>query len=155
MVSGTGSVRDEDGSKRSPVRFIPGRFSCGLPVHPSPRNELNGTGHPQADTAADRKDRDLLQSTLKPLADRLGYRLVMSLANYKYAGTAVLVRWVAGRALPRAGLPRQTRRRIPTSNRPRRTSDGFVLKWPKRSFLPFRVGVSRRASLSLDQTRPT
>lgn len=46
----------------------------------------------QADTTADRKDKELLQDTLKSLAGRLGYRLVMSLANYKYAGTAALIR---------------------------------------------------------------
>lgn len=46
----------------------------------------------QADTTADKKDRELLQGTLMALANRLGYRLVMSLANYKYAGTAALIR---------------------------------------------------------------
>ena len=46
----------------------------------------------QEDTTADRKDLDLLRRTLTPLAKRLGYRVVMSLANYKYAGTAALIR---------------------------------------------------------------
>ncbi|CAB1110598.1 unnamed protein product [Ectocarpus sp. CCAP 1310/34] len=44
------------------------------------------------DTAADRKDVALVDRTLRALARRLGYRLVMSLANSKYAGTAALVR---------------------------------------------------------------
>lgn len=47
----------------------------------------------QDDTAADRKDIALLQKTLMKLARRLGYRVLMSLANYKYAGTAVLIRY--------------------------------------------------------------
>ncbi|CBJ25517.1 conserved unknown protein [Ectocarpus siliculosus] len=43
------------------------------------------------DTAADRKDIALVDRTLRALARRLGYRLVMSLANSKYAGTAALI----------------------------------------------------------------
>ncbi|CAN0255127.1 unnamed protein product, partial [Ectocarpus sp. 13 AM-2016] len=45
------------------------------------------------DTAADRKDVALVDRTLRALARRLGYRLVMSLANSKYAGTAALIRY--------------------------------------------------------------
>lgn len=48
----------------------------------------------QDDTAADRKDIALVDRTLKALARRLGYRLVMSLANSKYAGTAALIRYL-------------------------------------------------------------
>lgn len=37
-----------------------------------------------------------MDRTLKALARRLGYRLVMSLANSKYAGTAALIKYVCG-----------------------------------------------------------
>lgn len=47
----------------------------------------------QVDTAADRKDSDLLETKLNPLARRLGYRVILSLANYKYAGSAALIRY--------------------------------------------------------------
>lgn len=49
--------------------------------------------HRQADTTADRKDREEFEK-LKSLARRLGYRVVLSLANSKYAGTAALIRCV-------------------------------------------------------------
>lgn len=82
----------------TPMQFL---IPCGVSILIYPRcNSLS-----QAETTADRKDRDLLQGTLKSLAERLGYRLVLSLANYKYAGTAVLIRWVGVRPVQIRGSP--------------------------------------------------
>lgn len=48
----------------------------------------------QDDTKKDRDDIALVRKTLLNLARRLGYRVVMSLANTKKAGSAALIRCV-------------------------------------------------------------
>lgn len=76
--------------------IVPSRVTCDIPPRRQQHSLFGGSSFlspiQKDDTAADRKDIGLFQKTLMSLARRLGYRVLMSLANYKYAGTAVLIR---------------------------------------------------------------
>ena len=67
--------------KLPPTRFrcVCSRFACTLPAR-------------QNDTKKDRDDIALVERTLMKLARELGYRVVMSLANSKKAGSAALIK---------------------------------------------------------------
>ncbi|CAM9697333.1 unnamed protein product [Discosporangium mesarthrocarpum] len=57
-------------------------------------NARRKRGQIKTDTASDKEDRRLVASTLERLAAEMGYGLLWSLANYKYSGTAVLIKCV-------------------------------------------------------------
>ncbi|CAM9377029.1 unnamed protein product, partial [Choristocarpus tenellus] len=62
--------------------------AAGLPKCKKDDNRGRQRGNLKADTTTDREDRELVARTLYRLAKELGYKVFLSLANYKYAGTA-------------------------------------------------------------------